>query len=413
MIDRITRPLGDATRRDPEASTQLRVLTEEALRNRGPRLRFPEPLERRFRRDSGSRRARILRFLVAYGLAVDLALSVIVTLCSSAAHGWGFTALQDCGVIVVALLVVPYLRPGMAFWKREAAVFLLALAICVSANALACEQVPEDAAFRLATAVLPLSVILALARPAFPFGVLLVTLVNAAFDLGLAVEPHQPLVSRLLLAGLSLALAAPALYSLHRAEWVARQLYLSGVIQRLTYARLCAAKPPRADDLSTLDPLTGVSSRRRMEADLARICDQPDTRGSFLLVDIDWFKDLNDMFGHQTGDRCLQEIGNCLSATLRDGDLIARIGGEEFGILLPNLPLMDAVMVAERLRAAVACYPFMVGTRIAPVTVSIGVAGIVGYDEPERVMTAAEEAMFRAKRAGRNQVGTTGTTRGA
>jgi diguanylate cyclase (GGDEF)-like protein len=105
------------------------------------------------------------------------------------------------------------------------------------------------------------------------------------------------------------------------------------------------------------------------------------------------------------GDRCIQEVATCLAGALREGDLVARFGGEEFGVLLPTMPMQEAILVAERLRAAVAAYPFMVGTRIVRITVSVGLASIVGFDEPARVIDTADKAMYRAKRAGRNRVG--------
>jgi diguanylate cyclase (GGDEF)-like protein len=158
-------------------------------------------------------------------------------------------------------------------------------------------------------------------------------------------------------------------------------------------------------DLSYTDPLTGAANRRRMEGELQRLCDKEDTCASFLMVDIDWFKGFNDRYGHPLGDRCLQEVATCLAAALRESDLLARMGGEEFGVLLPAMPMQEAVLVAERLRRAVADFPFMVGARIVRITVSVGVASIVGFDDPARVIDAAEKAMYRAKRSGRNRIG--------
>ena len=201
-----------------------------------------------------------------------------------------------------------------------------------------------------------------------------------------------------------LALTLPTLLAVHGQERAARRLYLHSLLQRLNYERVVADNAVLTD-LSYTDPLTGVANRRRLEGELQRLCDKEDVCASFLMIDIDWFKGFNDRYGHQVGDRCLQEVATCLAAALRDRDLLARLGGEEFGVLLPALPMQEAVLVAERLRSAVAAYPFMVGTRIVRITVSIGVASIVGFDEPARVVEAADKAMYRAKRAGRNRVG--------
>lgn len=149
------------------------------------------------------------------------------------------------------------------------------------------------------------------------------------------------------------------------------------------------------------DPLTGLPNLRAFRAALAA------ERGSFAVafIDTDHFKSVNDRFGHAGGDRVLMALARQLRALLRQGDSIARIGGEEFAVLMPGTGLEGARALAERLRLAVAGMPLeLEGTRLA-LTVSIGVASSQGgRATPEAVLQAADRAMYAAKAAGRNRV---------
>ncbi len=123
-----------------------------------------------------------------------------------------------------------------------------------------------------------------------------------------------------------------------------------------------------------------------------------------LLVDVDRFKELNDEHGHQTGDLCLQQVAERLSAHLRRCDLLARFGGEEFAVLLPGVGVHEAMSMAERLRAAIQARPFVVEGAKLSVTVSIGIAALNRGAAPETLIEAADVALYAAKNAGRNQV---------
>jgi len=136
------------------------------------------------------------------------------------------------------------------------------------------------------------------------------------------------------------------------------------------------------------------------------------------MVDIDRFKTINDMYGHLLGDQVLQEIARTLTTELRDYDRAGRFGGEEFSVLLPQTKATDAIRIAERIRSKIAglsvIAPGAAGGERVHVTVSIGVAALdVGTDRtlPE-LLAAADAAMYRAKRCGRDQVQMISTTRG-
>jgi diguanylate cyclase (GGDEF)-like protein len=134
---------------------------------------------------------------------------------------------------------------------------------------------------------------------------------------------------------------------------------------------------------------------------------------ALLIGDIDWFKKVNDKWGHAAGDRVLAAVAGALMRLRRRGDTIARIGGEEFGVILPDTDLREATEVAERLREAVAALRFDSGFRSAApysVTMSFGAVALP-LDEPQTMQTLyerADAAMYAAKRAGRNRVATGG-----
>jgi diguanylate cyclase (GGDEF)-like protein len=164
--------------------------------------------------------------------------------------------------------------------------------------------------------------------------------------------------------------------------------------------------------LSSLDGLTGIANRRLCNAFIDREwrrAARDGTHFAVLMVDVDCFKAYNDSYGHLEGDDCLRRVATALQATIhRPGDLLARYGGEEFIALLPGTEGNGALLVAESMRAAVAALG--VEHRRSPVadhvTVSIGVASVIpGPDsDAERLIAAADAALYGAKRGGRNRV---------
>jgi diguanylate cyclase len=124
---------------------------------------------------------------------------------------------------------------------------------------------------------------------------------------------------------------------------------------------------------------------------------------SLTLLDLDHFKALNDRWGHQAGDKALQAVASKIQALLRATDLVARYGGEEFVILMPSTTGQEALVAADKLRRELAggAYHFR-GTPIR-LTVSCGVSEFVSGDTPDSVLRRADEALYLAKREGRNQ----------
>jgi diguanylate cyclase (GGDEF)-like protein len=161
------------------------------------------------------------------------------------------------------------------------------------------------------------------------------------------------------------------------------------------------------DILGRTDALTGLPNRRWFLSTLARELAKSRRMGpsvAVALVDVDHFKRINDEEGHAVGDEALKHIAAQLMAHVRAGDFVARMGGEEFMLLMQVDSAMDAEQGAERVRAGVAAVPFLTPSGPRRITISVGVA-LYGADvQPKRLLRAADVAMYRAKREGRNLV---------
>ena len=158
---------------------------------------------------------------------------------------------------------------------------------------------------------------------------------------------------------------------------------------------------------ATIDTLTGINNRRTLgERAAFAIAAAHRLRRplSLMLVDADHFKRVNDVYGHAAGDEALQMIAAALQSTLRGGDLLGRLGGEEFVVVLPDTDETAARGTAERLRAAVEDIEFALQHRRIELRVSVGLAVIDDHDDFSELLRRADQAMYAAKRAGRNCV---------
>ena len=163
-------------------------------------------------------------------------------------------------------------------------------------------------------------------------------------------------------------------------------------------------------DLASKDPLTGLDNRRvfnrSLETELDRIA-RYDQGFSLLIVDVDYFKKVNDTHGHPAGDAVLKELAIRMQRAMREADLVARLGGEEFGAILPCTTPTGARVAAERLRAAIEIVPFDIGQQHIDCTVSIGGVSIAPTSDvrgADEVIELADKALYEAKKNGRNQV---------
>ncbi len=187
---------------------------------------------------------------------------------------------------------------------------------------------------------------------------------------------------------------------------IAGAIHLARVNEQLQQANA------ELERLSSVDALTGVANRRRFDDVLSREWRRAARRGApltVMLADLDRFKALNDTRGHLHGDACLRRVAQVLERGLRRaGDLLARYGGEEFALVLPETDLAEARTHAETLRAAVVAerLPHGGSPGRPHVTISIGAAATTPQREerPEPLVALADQALYRAKRGGRNRV---------
>jgi two-component system cell cycle response regulator len=190
-------------------------------------------------------------------------------------------------------------------------------------------------------------------------------------------------------------------------ELVARSLTQ---IRRKRYNDRLRASVQHTIELAVTDALTGLSNRRYLDNSLKMIFNRSMARGrplSVLITDIDRFKQVNDVYGHDAGDEVLREFAARIRATVRGADLACRYGGEEFVVVMPDTSADVAATIAERLRAAIESRPFMLKNSglSLNVTASFGISARVnGIETPDHLVKQADRALYEAKNTGRNRV---------
>ncbi|MDJ0882064.1 MAG: diguanylate cyclase [Gammaproteobacteria bacterium] len=164
----------------------------------------------------------------------------------------------------------------------------------------------------------------------------------------------------------------------------------------------------KLEELSKKDPMTGLNNRRAFDISIAeefQRFQRSQSIFSILMIDIDNFKQINDQYGHAAGDEALEKMSDIFDLLFRNYDRPARMGGDEFCIILPDTSLDNAILTAERLRQMVAVASFSVSNENIKATVSVGVTCVdlndVDYDD---VVKRADQALYTAKENGRNQV---------
>jgi diguanylate cyclase (GGDEF)-like protein len=205
-------------------------------------------------------------------------------------------------------------------------------------------------------------------------------------------------------AGLSVFIALTAYYT----RAISQRL-LEGIRLQLANGSLAAQLRTALQKVeidAATDALTGLWNRRALDDVLQQQVERRDSSGrpfSILVLDIDFFKDINDAFGHMVGDDVLRAFAQRLREFLRSADICARFGGEEFVIVLPETSLSAAMEVGERIRNGIAQAPLLNKPRVRA-TVSIGVATMEKEQSINELFAAADAAVYVAKNEGRNQV---------
>lgn len=182
----------------------------------------------------------------------------------------------------------------------------------------------------------------------------------------------------------------------------AKEITKQKVLEHQLYSKVATLS-----ELALTDELTKVANRRcfvdSVEAELAR-CQRNENPAALLLLDLDFFKSVNDTYGHQAGDEVLKATANRIKKVLREYDIFGRIGGEEFAVFLSETDPATALHVAQRVRVILADYPMKAGNAELCVTTSIGIALTHGESNFEELYLQADSALYMAKRNGRNRV---------
>ena len=214
-------------------------------------------------------------------------------------------------------------------------------------------------------------------------------------------EDHQRL-----LRGLDMGVNDYLIRPIDRQELQAR---VSTQIRRFRYTERLRSSVRASIEMAVTDALTGLYNRRYLENQLPHLIEEAVNAGrllSVLTLDVDFFKAVNDTYGHDAGDRVLQEMAGRIRSCVRAGDLACRTGGEEFVVVLPGTGLQTAERVADRIRKTVAAKSFLAAPGChLPVTASVGVSSLSqAEDGAEDLLKRADQALYRAKREGRNRV---------
>ena len=189
-------------------------------------------------------------------------------------------------------------------------------------------------------------------------------------------------------------------------------------IRRKRYSDYLRGRLEDSIQLAIMDDLTGLHNRRYLEAHLSGVVQQAvetDAPLALLMVDIDHFKRINDTYGHDVGDLVLEEFARRFRVNTRSVDLACRLGGEEFVLVMPGVDKITAWDIAERLRLSISQQPFYVSDDLSvPITISVGMTTVEhAEDTPEVLLKRADNALYDAKRDGRNRVVTDAATSAA
>lgn len=384
---------------DKSAIERQFALIDQTLDKKGLGLRFPRELEEQFEQETGPVR---VRWYVRMSL-LSLALfdSLIVLDYFSLPDAFGLALMLRFGLVtgLTAAIVRSTLRHPPAFIREGLQVVLTAVMALVIYTLVACSASKLRENYHLGilfilmftVMVLRLRLRYAVLAAIITFGIQMMTLANLQ---------EASTQSKGASAFLSLAFAGCALVAVYSLEKMERQNWLRSVRDRI-----CAQI---FEELSIIDPLTGLGNRRALEQWVnTRRKANANRPVSVVMVDIDHFKAYNDTFGHLAGDDCLRRVSGLLvSEARKTGDRVCRFGGEEFIVFLIDIDLPAAIAVAERMRREIAAkrIPHKTPTGSNHVTASFGVATaeLTENFDLNLLIEHADTALYKAKQRGRN-----------
>jgi diguanylate cyclase (GGDEF)-like protein len=390
--------------RDPEKRAALRSVVEAELAREGNLPRFPAILHARYECDRAVPRSRELRKLSAFGATVYF-VTVLLFHIFIMAHPNLLAFLTELIVIppVIFLVVRRYTGPEISAFRREAVVLALCCLV-VLGYMLDIATAPTDiVVMNMFLIVSPVVACMFFTRMTPMSGLIFVGFTTACLLIAILARTDIPADIRFYPLGCELSAAFFALFALRELDSACRRIYLHGLEQSLRIEDL-ASENRSLDLLSDTDALTGAGNRRQFEKALGQLRPSGSAAHFLLLVDIDYFKQINDRFGHQVGDACLREAVVVMKSLLRPTDGIARVGGDEFAILLMDCTVLEARRMAERVCVGVADHRFEVEGRFHQLSVTVGGAEWDPGRDVAQLFARADSALYQAKRAGRDRV---------
>lgn len=190
-------------------------------------------------------------------------------------------------------------------------------------------------------------------------------------------------------------------------DFISKPYILVEFIARVTSALKSSKLIQKLKEESEIDSLTKLYNRRTFFRLLEHYFETSKRYGnelSFIMIDIDKFKNVNDVYGHAGGDMVLKELARILQQLIRKSDIVGRFGGEEFGVIMPNTNINDASAAAEKLREAIQTHTTQFDSQDIKITISIGVSEFDEKDNIEKLIKKADDALYKAKELGRNRV---------
>jgi diguanylate cyclase (GGDEF)-like protein len=383
----------------------------EALLSAGfPWLRFPVGLEVQYLRDEAERREKVLRAgtLFAFVLTLFLLLPDWMMVPDMFDAALRLRLLAYALPTAVWLLVFDRMPAG---WREWFAVVMSS----VSAGIIAWLSVHSTDELAPAYFVALAMILLfngGVTRLRFWTALIADLVVLLVFAFSLTWLQPLPVV---MMSAVALVLVSTMLFCLYGAYWLEHEERTNWLMLQHEHMLLAEIElgNKRLDQLSRHDALTGLANRRHVDEFLQEVWDRARHAGdevAVLMMDIDHFKAFNDHYGHLEGDACLHDVAQTIGARLRQpGDMVGRFGGEEFIAVLNQTTLDTATVTAERVRAGVRdlARAHAASTTDSFVTLSIGAASVhPGRHErsPERLLALADQALYKAKSAGRNRV---------
>ena len=374
-------------------------------------LRFPPALEQRFEHDTGAERCRSVMVLGLVGFVLGLALFPILQ-ADVPDIAW------QCRLLYLGIAMPIALANGLLMWFQPPPVLRESLVLSATAS-FACiglylfgrSREPNAPLFVAGVEVLLVYSAIGI-QLRFRYALAAMVIIITAYAIALHAHPEIPEPNQHFLVGVVWATAGYLMVANWRLERSYRRNYLLMLGERKQCQDL-SLRNIELDELARHDPLTGLANRRAYDSWLAACWAQEGARPGghlgLIVLDVDRFKAFNDFYGHAAGDSCLKKIAVCLREQLRGTtDLVARLGGEEFAVLVPGLSEANCADVAERMRLAVQRLE-LPHSGLGPhglVTISAGVASfaVASCHSPASLFEAADTALYEAKMSGRNQV---------